>query len=81
MEVFKCDKCGAYIDNVGHKRIVRLVGRDYDQDFSTKELAEDAGDKLWCSYLKEDQDRLQALYMFDGDTRKPLKVWKKLTVG
>lgn len=56
-------------------------GRDYDQDFSTRELAEDAGDKLWNSYLKEDQDRLQALYMFDRDTRKLLKVWKKLTVG
>lgn len=56
-------------------------GRDYDQDFSTRELAEDAGDKLWNSYMKEDQDRLQALYLFDRDTRKPLKVWKKLTVG
>lgn len=55
-------------------------GRDYDQNFETKERAEDAGDKLWNSYMKEDQDRLQALYMFDYDTRKPLKVWKKLTV-
>ena len=40
MEVFKCDKCGKYIDNVGHKRIVKLVGREVMWDFSgaTKEV-------------------------------------------
>ena len=57
-----------------------IKGRNYDQDFSTKELAEDAGDKLWHSYLKEDQDRLESLYLFDWQTRKTLKVWKKLGI-
>ena len=57
-----------------------IKGRNYDQDFSTKELAEDAGDKLWHSYLKEDQDRLECLYLFDWQTRKTLKVWKKLGI-
>ena len=66
-----------------NKYILRhtIKGKDYDQNFETKERAEDAGDKLWNSYLKEDQERLQALYMFEWSTRKTLKVWKKLSVN
>ena len=55
-----------------------IKGKNYDQHFETRERGEDAGDKLWHSYLKEDQDRLECLYLFDWQTRKTLKVWKKL---
>ena len=55
-----------------------IKGKNYEQHFETRERGEDAGDKLWHSYLKEDQDRLDCLCLFDWQTRKILKVWKKL---
>ena len=41
MEAFKCDKCGAYIDNVSQKRLVRMIGLEryeFGKDTKTVEL-------------------------------------------
>lgn len=41
METFKCDKCGAYIDNVSQKRLVKMIGMEryeFAQKTKTVEL-------------------------------------------
>ena len=59
-----------------------VKGKEFKQDFEELRKVIDAGDKLWNSYQKEDQERLDFLVAAEvtNGGRKIVKCWKKLGV-
>lgn len=54
--------------------------KSFDTACETQELGIDIGDKLWHSLLKEDQDRIDSLFLIEQDEEwsRVVKVWKPL---
>ena len=77
MEVFKCDKCGAYIDNISQKRLVKMIGLEryeFGKNTKTVELCPNCWVELE-DYLGTKVEEPKAAVSHEPDLRYRQEEW------